>query len=130
MTANKDRAYRKNKRSSNNTVKSVKAKQTRKDTSSNQENETFLNKGQEIVRGKGKRPGEFRKGSEKSMPESPQAKRKAMKENNSFLASFPEMNINPIMELDLEGNLKYLNPACKRIFPDLTTFGLNHPFFS
>jgi len=54
--------------------------------------------------------------------------RKTLEANNAYLATFPEMNADPILELDLEGNLKYLNPAGKRIFPDLPTLGLRHPF--
>jgi PAS domain S-box-containing protein len=55
------------------------------------------------------------------------SERKALEANNAYLATFPEMNADPILELDLEGNLKYLNPAGKRIFPDLSTLGLKHP---
>jgi len=50
-------------------------------------------------------------------------------ENNAYLASFPEMNVTPIMELDREGNFIYVNPACKRLFPDLLKLGTKHPFF-
>ena len=53
--------------------------------------------------------------------------RKTLEANNAYLATFPEMNTDPIMELDLEGNLRYLNPASKRIFPDLAMLGLSHP---
>ena len=54
--------------------------------------------------------------------------RKKMEENNSYLASFPELNSNPILELDRNGKIKYQNPACKSIFPDLFELGLTHPF--
>ena len=54
---------------------------------------------------------------------------KQTEEKNVYLASFPETNTSPIAELDIEGNLRYQNPACKHIFPDLATLGLNHPFF-
>lgn len=44
------------------------------------------------------------------------------------LASFPLKNPTPIVEVDLSGNLKYLNPTSKRLFPDLEKKGFNHPF--
>ena len=42
------------------------------------------------------------------------------------LASFPELNINPITEVDLEGHILYQNPTMKKLFPDFETKGLNH----
>ena len=44
------------------------------------------------------------------------------------LATFPELNPNPILELDLEGNILYQNPTIKKLFPDLQERGLNHPW--
>jgi PAS domain S-box-containing protein len=44
------------------------------------------------------------------------------------LASFPELNPNPIAEVDLTGNVYYLNPAAKQLFPDLQTTGPRHPW--
>ncbi len=46
------------------------------------------------------------------------------------LASFLELNPGPVLELDLEGNLNYLNPATKSIFPNLAAIGLKHPFLT
>jgi PAS domain S-box-containing protein len=56
--------------------------------------------------------------------------RKTLEANNAYLASFPEMNTDPIIEIDQEGQLKYFNPACKRNFPDIETLGLNHPILA
>ena len=44
------------------------------------------------------------------------------------LASFPELNPNPVVEVDLAGEVSYLNPAAKRLFPDLQMTGLQHPW--
>jgi hypothetical protein len=39
------------------------------------------------------------------------------KERLSHLASFPELSPDPVMELDLSGNIQYLNPATPREQP-------------
>ena len=44
------------------------------------------------------------------------------------LASYPELNPNPICEIDAKGNVLYVNPAAKQLFPDLQRSGLNHPW--
>lgn len=43
------------------------------------------------------------------------------------LASFPEINPTPVMETDLDGRVRYLNPAARREFPDLESLGPAHP---
>ncbi|MEL7405710.1 MAG: ATP-binding protein [Cyanobacteria bacterium J06558_2] len=52
-------------------------------------------------------------------------------ENNDVvlarLASFPELIPNPIVEIDMKGQISYLNPAAIRIFPELKTVGIEHP---
>jgi PAS domain S-box-containing protein len=48
------------------------------------------------------------------------------RERLAHLASFPELNPNPVVEVDLAGHFHYLNPATKRLFPDLQRRGLNH----
>jgi len=45
----------------------------------------------------------------------------------AYRASFPELNPNPVVELDLEGRLVYLNPAAKSIFPGIDILGVKHP---
>lgn len=55
---------------------------------------------------------------------------KQAKEQIAHLASFPELNPNPILELDIAGNIKYLNPATEALFPDLPSQGCQHPFLT
>ena len=56
--------------------------------------------------------------------------RKKLEEKSNYLATFPELNPNPILELDQEGNVKYQNPVSKSIFPDIVNTGVNHPFLA
>lgn len=43
------------------------------------------------------------------------------------LASFPELNPIPIVEIDSTGRITYLNPAAMRLFPELRAAGPEHP---
>jgi signal transduction histidine kinase/pSer/pThr/pTyr-binding forkhead associated (FHA) protein len=43
------------------------------------------------------------------------------------LASFPELNPNPSLEIDLNGTITYLNPAAVLQFPDIRVTQLQHP---
>ena len=49
-------------------------------------------------------------------------------EDPAWLASFPERNPNPIAELDAAGQVAYLNPAARALFPDLQQRGTSHPW--
>ena len=46
------------------------------------------------------------------------------------LASFPELIPNPIIEIDLAGQITYLNPAADEQLPKLKELGHNHPILS
>jgi PAS domain S-box-containing protein len=46
------------------------------------------------------------------------------------MASFPEHNPNPVLELDMARRLLYLNPAARRLFPNLEEQGLGHPWLA
>ena len=56
------------------------------------------------------------------------SERKRTEESIAQLASFPELNPNPVVEVDLTGHIYYLNPATKQLFPDLQTAGREHPW--
>jgi diguanylate cyclase (GGDEF)-like protein len=43
------------------------------------------------------------------------------------LASFPRLLPSPVIELDLAGEVTYLNPAAERLFPELSAGGQSHP---
>ena len=45
------------------------------------------------------------------------------------LASFPELTPNPVIELNLQYQVTYINPSGTRLFPDLVAVGLAHPLF-
>jgi PAS domain S-box-containing protein len=53
---------------------------------------------------------------------------KQAKEQITHLASFPGLNPSPIIELNIDGKVKYINPAAERLFPDLLSQGSQHPF--
>ncbi|CAJ35859.1 hypothetical protein [Methanocella arvoryzae] len=61
----------------------------------------------------------------KSLKDAEESRKKADAEIFN-LASFPEQYPNPIIEISLSGELRYLNPAAKKVFPDLTKKGIKH----
>ncbi len=46
------------------------------------------------------------------------------------LASFPELNPHPVLEIDAAGQLTYINPSAARLFPDLPARGRAHPLLA
>lgn len=43
------------------------------------------------------------------------------------LASYPELTPNPIIEIDLQGNITYANPAAVMEFKNIQALGMQHP---
>jgi PAS domain S-box-containing protein/putative nucleotidyltransferase with HDIG domain len=56
------------------------------------------------------------------------SERKKAEESLVRLASFAEMNPNTFIEIDISGEVIYLNPAARLRFPNLHREGLCHPF--
>ncbi len=54
--------------------------------------------------------------------------RKQMELELAQLASFPQLNPDPVVEVDPAGQVHYSNPAAERLFPDLKKVGLHHPW--
>lgn len=46
------------------------------------------------------------------------------------LASYPRMYPNPIVEVERDGNIHYMNPRAKKMFPDMGKLGFAHAFLS
>lgn len=45
-----------------------------------------------------------------------------------YLATFPRLNPNPIVEVDMDGHVRFCNPAAMRLFPDLRQRETDHPW--
>jgi PAS domain S-box-containing protein len=58
------------------------------------------------------------------------SERKIAEKRTTWLASFPQLNPNPVVEVDLDGRLHYINPAAQTAFPDLSRQGTRHAWFS
>ncbi len=53
-----------------------------------------------------------------------------LKKSIAHLSSFPQLDPNPIVEFDFAGNVYYVNPAARRLFPDLAGGSVvGHPLF-
>jgi PAS domain S-box-containing protein len=46
------------------------------------------------------------------------------------LASFPLLNPNPVIEVDMASRIKFANPASDQLFPDLRKKGAEHPLLA
>jgi len=55
---------------------------------------------------------------------------KEMEIKLEHLASFPELNPQPVLELDESGKAAYLNPASRALFPELEKQRAAHPFLA
>jgi len=53
-----------------------------------------------------------------------------VKRKLASLALFPEQNPNPVIEIEFNGKATYMNPAAKKLFPDMKKKGFKHPLFS
>jgi diguanylate cyclase (GGDEF)-like protein/PAS domain S-box-containing protein len=56
--------------------------------------------------------------------------RRLSEKESARLASIALLSPNPIIETDLKGNVRYLNPEAMRLFPELQDTGDKHPFLS
>jgi PAS domain S-box-containing protein len=51
-------------------------------------------------------------------------------EMQAWLASFPRLNPNPIVELDAKGLIRYINPAAQELFPDMQAGSRDHAWLA
>ncbi|MGB7442240.1 MAG: EAL domain-containing protein [Coleofasciculaceae cyanobacterium] len=54
--------------------------------------------------------------------------RRQTEQETSRLASFPLLNPNPVVEMDLTGQVRYLNPEAMQLLPELPSQSVEHPF--
>jgi PAS domain S-box-containing protein len=55
---------------------------------------------------------------------------KQLNEKINYLAAYPQLNPSPVLEVDQSGVILYQNPATQKLFPNLTTHAVDHPFFN
>ncbi len=55
---------------------------------------------------------------------------RAEQEERVLFSSIPEQNPSPIVEMDVDGNIRYMNPAAATLFPDMREQGLAHPWLA
>jgi PAS domain S-box-containing protein len=51
-------------------------------------------------------------------------------ETTGDVHSFPDVNPMPVIETDRSGKVLYMNPSAKKLFPQLATTGIRHPFLA
>lgn len=51
-------------------------------------------------------------------------------EELAYLSTFPTLSPSPTMEVDTAGSIHFMNPAAKRLFPDLMILELKHPWLA
>lgn len=56
--------------------------------------------------------------------------RRLAEQETARLASFPLLTPNPIVEMDLAGHVRYLNPEAMRLLPELLDGDLDHGFIA
>ncbi|MDO8578073.1 MAG: PAS domain S-box protein, partial [Dehalococcoidales bacterium] len=56
--------------------------------------------------------------------------RKKTEAEIAYRATFTELNPNPVVELDANGNVVYMNPSANALFPDLPKLTVMHPYLT
>lgn len=57
-------------------------------------------------------------------------RRRQAEERIAHLATFPQMNPNPVVEMSATGKITYMNPEALRRFPDMATALGDHPYLA
>jgi PAS domain S-box-containing protein len=56
--------------------------------------------------------------------------RKQAEAKIEYLATFPMLNPRPIVEVEVDGTVKFCNPTAEQMFPDLCQGGMGHPWLA